>query len=167
MLSCGIACVPSPLISPPFCLTEKSAPVTVTVNRASEYDGGWDCAMCDDDDSIIGGFLGGIGRGLGGAPDLDRPVFPVTPSNPQHEIIYTPAKSRTVAGLLALFLGGLGIHNFYLGRTGIAVCQLLLCLGGIVTCGVTTIIVLVWAFIEAILIFVGVIADGSGRPLSA
>lgn len=28
----------------------------------------------------------------------------------------TPGKNKTVAGLLAIFLGGLGIHRFYLGQ---------------------------------------------------
>lgn len=37
-------------------------------------------------------------------------------------------KSKIVAGLLGLFLGTLGVHNFYLGYTGKAVAQLLLTL---------------------------------------
>jgi TM2 domain-containing membrane protein YozV len=28
------------------------------------------------------------------------------------------SKSKVVAGLLAIFLGGIGIHKFYLGRVG-------------------------------------------------
>ena len=36
-------------------------------------------------------------------------------------------KSKTVAGVLALFLGGLGIHKFYLGQTGTGVVFLLFC----------------------------------------
>jgi len=32
--------------------------------------------------------------------------------------ISSPTKNKTTAGLLALFLGGLGIHKFYLGFTG-------------------------------------------------
>lgn len=34
------------------------------------------------------------------------------------------AKSKLVAGLLAIFLGTFGVHNFYLGYTGKAVTQL-------------------------------------------
>ena len=40
-------------------------------------------------------------------------------------------KSKMAAGLLGIFLGGLGIHNFYLGNTGKGVAQLLLSCTGI------------------------------------
>lgn len=40
-----------------------------------------------------------------------------------------PQKSKMAAGLLGIFLGGLGVHNFYLGYTGKAVAQLLISLG--------------------------------------
>jgi TM2 domain-containing membrane protein YozV len=38
------------------------------------------------------------------------------------------AKQRIVYIILALFLGGLGIHNFYAGYTGKAISQLLVVL---------------------------------------
>lgn len=68
-------------------------------------------------------------------------------------------KSKLAAGLLGIFLGGFGVHNFYLGYTGKAIAQLLLSLfcfgiGGI------------WALIEGILILCGNIdKDASGTPL--
>ena len=40
------------------------------------------------------------------------------------------AKSKLTAGLLGIFLGGFGVHNFYLGYTGKAVAQLLIALLG-------------------------------------
>ncbi|MDW0116078.1 TM2 domain-containing protein [Sporosarcina thermotolerans] len=36
-------------------------------------------------------------------------------------------KSKTAAGLLAIFFGGLGIHKFYLGRWGWGIIYLLFC----------------------------------------
>lgn len=76
-------------------------------------------------------------------------------------------KSKLAAGLLALFLGALGIHNFYLGYTNKAVVQLLVSLfGGLLTCGIATFAVLVWSFVEGILILVGSIAyDANDIPL--
>ena len=68
-------------------------------------------------------------------------------------------KSRMTAGMLVIFLGGLGIHNFYLGYTTKAVIQLILTL---VSCGIASI----WGFIEGILILCGKIkVDGKGIPL--
>ena len=47
-------------------------------------------------------------------------------------------KSRPVAALLALLLGGLGIHKFYLGQTASGILYLLFC----------------WTFIPALIGFV-------------
>lgn len=70
-------------------------------------------------------------------------------------------KSKLAAGLLGLFLGGYGVHNFYLGNTKRAVIQLLLT---IFTCGLAGI----WGFVEGILILTGASGyqtDSSGRRL--
>lgn len=78
-------------------------------------------------------------------------------------------KSKIVAGLLGLFLGGLGVHNFYLGYTGKAVAQLLLTLiGWIILVG--PIISGIWALIEAVLILCSSYGsswhrDGRGQEL--
>lgn len=42
-----------------------------------------------------------------------------------------PIKSKITAALLAFFLGGLGIHKFYLGRAGMGVLYLLFCWTGV------------------------------------
>ena len=74
------------------------------------------------------------------------------------------AKSKIVAGFLGLFLGGFGVHNFYLGYTGKAVTQVLLT---VLSCGILSFISSIWGFIEGILILTGNIAvDGNGVPLS-
>lgn len=68
-------------------------------------------------------------------------------------------KSRLIAGLLGVFLGGLGVHNFYLGNNSRAILQIVL------TCFTLSLAGL-WGFIEGILILVGQInTDASGMPL--
>ena len=37
------------------------------------------------------------------------------------------SKSKVTAGVLALLLGGLGVHKFYLGQTGAGIVYLLFC----------------------------------------
>ena len=72
----------------------------------------------------------------------------------------TAAKSKLVAGLLGIFLGGFGIHRFYLGYTGIGIIQIVVTL---ITCGAGAL----WGFIEGILILVGNInTDAQGNPLT-
>ena len=62
-------------------------------------------------------------------------------------------KSRMAAGLLGILLGSLGIHNFYLGFTTRAVVQLLVSLiGGVFTCGIATLAIAVWGFVEGVLL---------------
>lgn len=85
---------------------------------------------------------------------------------------YNPeAKSKIAAGLLALFLGGYGVHNFYLGYTGKAVTQLLLTMLGIPLSFILIGIPMmagagIWAFVEAIMIFAGSInKDAKGNLL--
>jgi Predicted membrane protein len=53
-------------------------------------------------------------------------------------------KSKTAAGILALFLGGFGVHKFYLDRPGQGILYLLFC---------WTFIPAFIAFIEAIIYF--------------
>ena len=73
-------------------------------------------------------------------------------------------KSKLVAGLLGLFLGGFGIHNFYLGFTSKGIIQLSLCFCGFFTCGLTSLVAEIWGFVEGIMILIGSIdrdADGN------
>ena len=67
-------------------------------------------------------------------------------------------KSKMTAGLLGIFLGGLGVHNFYLGYTGKAIGQIALtcCFG----------LGYIWGFIEGVMILCGKIdKDANGVPL--
>lgn len=63
-------------------------------------------------------------------------------------------KNRIVAALLAFFLGGLGIHKFYLGKNGAGLTMLLCTLFGIILLFIPTIVIGVIAFIEFIIYLV-------------
>ncbi len=87
-------------------------------------------------------------------------------TNPQSAINNDPlAKSKLAGGLFGILLGGLGIHNFYLGYTTKGVIQLVLTLVGWVVI-VGPIIAAIWGLIEGIMILTGSIdRDASGRLL--
>ena len=69
------------------------------------------------------------------------------------------SKSRVTAGLLGIFIGGFGVHNFYLGFHVKAIIQILL---SVFCCGVGSI----WGLIEGIMILVNKInVDAKGEAL--
>lgn len=65
------------------------------------------------------------------------------------------SKNRLVALLLCFFLGWLGIHRFYVGKTGTGVIWLLT--GGVLGIG---------ALVDFIMILVGSFTDKAGLPVS-
>lgn len=82
------------------------------------------------------------------------------------------AKSKMAAGLLGIFLGAFGVHNFYLGYTTKAVIQLVCSIVGILTScifGIGLIILSgigIWGLVEGIMILCDKIdVDGKGVPL--
>lgn len=96
------------------------------------------------------------------------------PSYQAAPVAYAQPKSLVAAALLAFFLGGLGIHNFYLGRTGRGVAQLVLTLVGWATSWLIIgwfllIPVAIWVLVEFILILCrsgSYGADSRGVPLA-
>jgi len=80
-------------------------------------------------------------------------------------------KSKTVAALLCLFFGMLGVHRFYLGHTNIGIIQLVLTIVGVFTLLFLIGIFLlwgnaIWIFVEFILILIGKTKDSKGNSLS-
>lgn len=67
-------------------------------------------------------------------------------------------KSKVVAGVLGIALGGFGAGRFYTGHTGIAVAQLIVTL---VTCGLGHF----WGLVDGIMILVNGGTDAQGRVL--
>lgn len=68
-------------------------------------------------------------------------------------------KSRLAYILLGLFLGGLGVHNFYAGYNGKGIAQLLM---SILSFGVLMPVVWIWNIVEIIT----VTKDVQGVPFS-
>ncbi len=73
---------------------------------------------------------------------------------PQYGFAQSPPKDWLTTLLLCIFLGYLGVHRFYVGKTGTGVVQLLTA-GG---CGI-------WWLIDFIMILTDSFTDSNGRPL--
>jgi TM2 domain-containing membrane protein YozV len=90
-------------------------------------------------------------------PYQPQPQYPYPEPQQQPRPLFYSDKSRRIAGLLGLFLGPLGLHNFYLGRIKRGIIQLL---------SSFVIIGIVWGYLEGLLILSGIgYADGDGGDL--
>ena len=110
------------------------------------------------------------GTGISFCPNCGQPIAPnaAVCTSCGSALVTAPvvtadSKSKLAAGLLGIFLGSLGVHNFYLGFTGKAVAQLLI---SVLSCGVLSVVSGVWGLIEGIMILVGNInKDAKGNAL--
>jgi TM2 domain-containing membrane protein YozV len=88
---------------------------------------------------------------VGGPPPQGaQPNLPPPPYGQQPQFTpggYRPSKERVTAALLAIFVGGLGIHKFYLGGQKQKTAGIIQIVVSIFTCGLGTVI----PFIEGIL----------------
>ena len=116
-------------------------------------------------------------------PYPQQPAYAMVPSQQygyQGQLLpigYAP-NSRVAAGLLAIFLGTLGVHNFYLGKSSRGITQLVLTIIGWVTSFFVIGVfiagaVAIWALIEGIMYLVSqpgsgseYAVDGQGMPLT-
>ncbi len=117
------------------------------------------CSSCGTSLSPDTKFCPNCGAQIGqGNTEVPTSAAPQMNSNVNNTYV-AGAKSKMVAGLLGIFLGAWGIHNFYLGYSGKAILQIALTL---ITCGIAGI----WGFIEGILILCGNInTDADGNTL--
>lgn len=94
------------------------------------------------------------------SPYPNQPNY-VNPTQYSNQYYQTPPmgyqqKSRLAAAILAITVGFLGIHNFYLGFKVKAIIQLLLCIfGSIFTAGLAIFAVKIWALVEGVQLFMG------------
>lgn len=72
-------------------------------------------------------------------------VLPFANNAPAAPAINYSPKSKLTAGLLGIFLGGIGVHNFYIGNVGMGIIQIIV---SCCTCGIGSI----WGFVEGIAI---------------
>jgi TM2 domain-containing membrane protein YozV len=103
------------------------------------------------------------------AADSATPAFPAAGSDPvfpaanQSESAVYPSiqypgvpasrdKSKMTAGLLAIFLGALGVHRFYMGYKLIGAIMLIITVASL---GRLAFITVLWGLVEGILIFTG------------
>lgn len=122
---------------------------------------GWQPPGYPPQQSYPGGY-----PGYGGYPDPQAPFGrdPITG-------LPLSDKSATTAGLLQLFLGMFGVGRFYIDSTQIAVAQLCVGLFGLlfsIFCFLGFPVLLgsmIWAVVDAIMIFTGSVKDQHGRKL--
>ncbi len=98
---------------------------------------------------------------------IEQPIYEQPPQQPPMgaPIAQIPVeqKSKLVAGLLGIFVGAFGIHNFYLGNTKKAVIQLLI---SVLSCFTLAVVSEIWGLVEGIQILTGSInTDANGVPL--
>lgn len=109
------------------------------------------CANCQSPVMENADFCTSCGAKLNNEPTFEGTV---TNSN---------AKSKLAAGILGILVGGLGIHNFYLGYTKRGLIQLLL---SVLSCGTLAFASSIWGLVEGILILTGSInVDADNVPL--
>ena len=126
-------------------ITEEMIDSMTSKTKAHNRPPGVYCSSCGTGNAESARFCNACGAPLIGVPDMRALRAPRPPSRvnrvaPQPTIVYiarTP-KSKSTAALLAILLGGLGLHKFYLDNPIMGVVYILFC----------------WTFIPAI---VGVI----------
>ena len=100
-------------------------------------------------------------------PGYAQPGYPAGPygSSPQAPYGIDPKtgvpfsdKSKLVAGLLQIFLGGFGVGRFYLGDNKTAIWQIVVT---VLTCGIGSL----WGLIDGIIILATDSKDPNGLPL--
>ncbi|MEM7453422.1 MAG: NINE protein [Planctomycetota bacterium] len=114
------------------------------------------------------------GDPYGNAPQANprQAAFPAAGApQPQAHAGHPPLKSKIAAGLLAIFIGQFGVHNFYLGYTNLGIVQVVLTVIGYATScmGIGVFLVFgvaVWAFVEGIMCLMDSRPDAWGRPLT-
>lgn len=123
------------------------------------------CPHCGSENAADAAACTACGTPLGTAQSTYTPPR-YHADGPHAQGPYAPppfVRSKLAAGLFGIFLGALGVHNFYLGFTTKAVAQLLI---SVLSCGILSPISAIWGLIEGIMILSGdIYLDADGRTL--
>ncbi len=89
----------------------------------AEFDGGSYCPVCGSNNEAYV-KKEPIRENPKQAEKVEEPFIEPTPKDTR------PSKSKIAAGLLAILVGGIGVHEFYLGRVGLRILCILFCWTG-------------------------------------
>ncbi|MGN1227158.1 MAG: NINE protein [Christensenellales bacterium] len=128
------------------------------------------CNNCGKEINEHSSFCANCGAKVNSVPKQPTRQAPASVSEKQQqtsqknvayaEPIYENQKSQVIATILSLFLGIFGIHNFYLGKVGKGILQLILTItvfGAVITT--------IWAFVEFLKIIDSRGTDKQGNKL--
>ena len=113
------------------------------------------CSKCGNNVAEGQAFCPSCGSSISAAPTPTTTINNIQTTN-----IVQPPKSREATGLLALFLGWLGIHDFYVGKVSLGAIKLILALtffGYFIS--------QLWALVDIVCIITGSYRDYWNRPL--
>lgn len=95
------------------------------------------CSNCGQALNPGASFCAGCGTATAAAPAAPtQPQYAY--AQPQYAPQYATGPQRVVAGILGIFLGGIGVHKFYCGKIGAGILYIVFC----------------WTFIPAIAGFI-------------
>lgn len=83
--------------------------------------------------------------------DAAQAAAPVPGPGPAPAYTKEQTDKKLIAGILAIVLGWLGVHKFFLGYTVEGIIMLVIGAGGLLLCGIPSMIVVIIGIIEGIL----------------
>lgn len=97
------------------------------------------CPQCGAPIAQGATFCTYCGEQFAAQPQQPAPIQPQPQPQPQQPVYQQPVgvdptwplKSKVAAGVLGIFLGGIGVHKFYMGKAGLGVLSILFCWTGI------------------------------------
>lgn len=115
------------------------------------------CGLQITDDAVFCPYCGGKQSGM---PNHDGQFGFGRDSYWQNTSFVSP-KSKVVTALLCFFLGGMGIHRFYVGKIPSGLVMMFLSIFGFVLY-LPLIVVGIWSLVDFIIIICGYFKDGQG-----